>query len=385
MIVLVDPPGSRLNLGGSGFSEERIRSLGEKTLGNAPEEAGKELAEMYAFPQQYEMSTPFHLMFMTCRSSEAQSSMILMQASPDQMVYVAGEYPPEQSLAVLNRRALHRHNFYELLYVIEGDIYQNIEHHRHYYPAGCCCLMNPNVYHTEESYDNQRVVFLGLRKDFLDELVGSARYFEKENSEAFRKLCEFLDLERGSEAFSEKASMDFVPLESEEWVRAHMHDVMEQILKIIQEPETGSSLRVRALILKMLCLLFDPAHYRPSPIRFASSQEEKLFEELTACIRAHHGRISRQALSGRFHYSGDYLYKTVRKFTGLSLSDYAAKICLDEAAERLRDSSVPVTELIRELGFTNQTQFYRKFRETYGLSPKDYRRSAVQRPEDVNA
>ena len=376
MFIMVDPPGEGMNIGGSGFSTKEIRAL-EQASFFGTEQAENALSEqsevMARLPQQFEISEPFQLLFMTFRSAAEETQFIMMQATSHQTIYFSDDYRG-RDFAMLNRRPLHRHDFYELLYVIEGDIYQNIEHNRHYYPAGSCCFLNPNVYHTEESYGNQRIVFLGLRKDFLDEIVRSARYFEGENSEAFERLCAFLGAERGIADTSEKATMDFIPLESEEWVRTHVHDVMEQILRIMQAPQTGASLQVRALILQMLCLLFDPAHYRHSPIHFASTQEEKLFEELTACIRAHHGRIGRQELTERFHYSGDYLYKIVRKFTGLSLERYAAKICLDEAAEKLRTEKLPVTELIRALRFTNQTQFYRKFRETYGLSPKEYRR-----------
>ena len=374
MFMLSRTAHGKMNIGGSGLSADALAKIADRVhfSGNeAPDDLADE-SLLLEVPERFEMEEPFHLMFMTMREDQDASSMVLMQASPEGMLYLS-ETVPGQSLQFLNRRNLHRHDFYELLYVIEGDIYQNIEHSRHYYPEGSCCLLNPNVYHSEESYGNQRIVFLGLRQDFLQKIVNAAHFFPEEDAEAFRNLLAFLKLQDPGSEFSGKASMDFIPLESDQWVRENMHDVFERILWIMKQPEAGASLQISALILRMLCLLFDPAHYRHSPVQFASGREELLFREITDYLRLHHGKPRRSELAARFHYSGDYLYKTVRKFTGLSLSDYASKITLDLAAHLLRTSTLPITELIRSLGYTNQTFFYRQFRETYGMSPREYR------------
>ena len=57
---------------------------------------------------------------------------------------------------------LHSHEYYEFLFVIDGEIYQNIEHDRHYYPAGGCCLVSPYVLHTEEYDTDCRVLFFKI-------------------------------------------------------------------------------------------------------------------------------------------------------------------------------------------------------------------------------
>ena len=370
MFIMSDAGPGKLNIGGSGIGVDAVRRLAFlESEGEVNEET-----LLSRVPEIFEMEEPFHLMFITCREEREESAMMLMQSSPDQTFYLS-ESTSGQGFSVLNRRRLHRHDFYELLYVIEGDIYQNIEHNRHYYPAGSCCLLNPNVYHTEESYGNQRIVFLGMRRDFLENLIRSERYFGRERSAAFRNLAAFLELEDSAPEFTGKASIDFIPLESERWVRENIHDLIEGMLRIMQAPDETASMQIRVLILRMLCLLFDPTHYRHSPLRFTTGNEERLFSEITAYLKARNGRAKRTELVRHFHYSGDYLYKTVRKLTGLSLEEYGSRLCLEEALKMLKETEAPISLIISRLGFTNQTQFYRLFRQEYGMSPKEFRKS----------
>ena len=44
----------------------------------------------------------------------------------------------------------------------------------------------------------------------------------------------------------------------------------------------------------------------------------------------------------------------------------------------LANSKMPVTDIIESVGYDNTSYFYRKFREKYGMSPKEYRGQVVQ-------
>jgi len=46
---------------------------------------------------------------------------------------------------------------------------------------------------------------------------------------------------------------------------------------------------------------------------------------------------------------------------------------MSQAAYLLTSSAVPVTDIIESVGYDNTSYFYRKFRERYGMSPKEYR------------
>ena len=46
---------------------------------------------------------------------------------------------------------------------------------------------------------------------------------------------------------------------------------------------------------------------------------------------------------------------------------------LGRAAELLAGTALPVEDIIGAVGYDNTSYFYRKFREHYGVSPKQYR------------
>ena len=327
----------------------------------------------------YRIDTPFNLLFITCHPKEASAETITLQASPDQSVYFSFELPADVSLKL----DLHCHDFLELLFVIEGNVYQNIEHSRHLYPAGSCCLMNRNIYHQEEYQGYQRLAFLQLSNSYLQSLLSQARYFSSEQTDPLTRFEDFLQGQGTGTLSAEKKYMDFIPLEDEAWIREHVHACFEKLLLELQSPSMGSTLRVNALVLTLMDLLFDEKHFRQTPISIGSQREKQIFDEVTAYLVRSHGRFHREELEKQLHYSGDYIYKIVHKYTGLSLFEYGMDFCMREAAELLTESDLTIEEIIRRLGFSNQTHFYKLFKEHHGESPAKYRRLHRKKPEAV--
>lgn len=84
-------------------------------------------------------------------------------------------------------------------------------------------------------------------------------------------------------------------------------------------------------------------------------------------------KVTRTDLESVFNYSGDYIYKIIRKYTGLSINDYSSYICMKKAAGMLTGSKMNINDIAEAVGFHNYTHFYREFRTYYGMTPRDYR------------
>lgn len=74
-------------------------------------------------------------------------------------------------------------------------------------------------------------------------------------------------------------------------------------------------------------------------------------------------RISLSALSSAIHQA-----------TGKTFKELLVEKRLSKAAELLRETRLPVEDVIAAVGYENTSYFYRKFRERFGATPKDYRR-----------
>ena len=130
-----------------------------------------------SIPEQHHLDGPFNLYFSTHHPDSSETALIIMQSSPIQNMYVTLN---AKEMDIQSRMStLHRHDFYELMFVIDGDIYQNIENLRHYYPQGSCGLMNKNVFHQEEYGGYHRIAFLQFSEEYLLQLMEAPRYFTK--------------------------------------------------------------------------------------------------------------------------------------------------------------------------------------------------------------
>lgn len=66
------------------------------------------------------------------------------------------------------------------------------------------------------------------------------------------------------------------------------------------------------------------------------------------------------------------LWQRVKECCGESLAEYVRNIRLDKAAHLLRESTLNISEIKDEVGYTNSSHFARSFKQKFGISPTDY-------------
>lgn len=83
------------------------------------------------------------------------------------------------------------------------------------------------------------------------------------------------------------------------------------------------------------------------------------------------------------HVSLSYLSSAVRQATGRTFKELLREKRLKKAAQLLTETSLPVEDIIAAVGYENSSYFYRRFREDYGMSPKEYRAEKPLQSKDV--
>lgn len=326
----------------------------------------------FVLPVNYQAQVPFELFLCTSLPDRKDSRLIIMQSSPKSSLYT--NYTNEEVEAYINNGKLHQHDFYELMFVIEGTVYQNIEHERHVYPSGSCCLLNTSTQHIEEYHNESRILFLQFSKSFVKSLFSAEQYFSAENCPRFTQIKHFFLPTLHQEKLVQKDYIDFIPLKNTAWVKSHIHAIFEKMFHEIQSPVFGSSFRLNALCMELFFNLFDLENYQNIPVTPGTEVEKLLFDQITQFMKSNGRKVSRHHLEQSFHYSGDYLYKIIRKYTGLSIHEYSMAICMMKAAKLLLTSDLRVNEIAELLGFRNYTQFYKAFEEYYHMTPRAYRK-----------
>lgn len=85
-------------------------------------------------------------------------------------------------------------------------------------------------------------------------------------------------------------------------------------------------------------------------------------------------QLSLAELSGEVGVHPSYLARSFRDRYGCTIGEYLRRLRADYAAERLRGSDVPLSEIAQAAGYSDQGHFTRLFRRATGLTPGQYRR-----------
>ncbi len=327
------------------------------------------LYERYPRGNLYSMNCPFELLQIRNSIYGEEGAVTLFTSNTNGNYYASfstsnidREHQTERS-KVMN--ILHSHEYYEFLFVIDGEIYQDIEHSRHYYPAGGCCLVNPDVLHSEE-YDTEcRVLFFKMSREFFQNLVSVPRYFSVEENGISKRIKMFLD--------SDHKYIDFIPANGYEWVKNNIHSIFEKMMNELSEPSELASIKLSLYTQQLLLELFDKEKFSNTPVEPGNAAEQQFFQDIHDYMIKAEGKVTRGELESHFNYSGDYIYKIIKAHTGLSINDYGSYICMKKAADMLINSSMRINSIADSVGFHNYTHFYKAFALYYGMTPREYR------------
>lgn len=78
--------------------------------------------------------------------------------------------------------------------------------------------------------------------------------------------------------------------------------------------------------------------------------------------------VAKAAGASVFHFC-----KVFHKVTGLTFTDYIARVRVEDARNRLLNPNLRVSEIAYDVGFQSLTQFNRTFKRVFGESPTDFR------------
>lgn len=321
----------------------------------------------------FELSTPLMLVYenVSEKTNEASATAISPGIINEQYMTFS------DAIHTFSSRAPHRHNFFELMYVLEGTILQTIEQETKEYHPGDCCILNKNISHKEDIKGNYKVIFLMLSEEFLLHLFGKNIFLYHENflntnKSLFYKL--FSDSQQSSNYYL-KEYIEYIhyPSTASDNYLTNLNRMINQIDSEIRNQDSGYLYIIEGLILRFFAVLENPTNYEQKKVDIESHSEELLLLNIIHILENKDGNIGRDELSRNLNYSGDYLNRIVKKYTGKSIIGLKNLIYLKKAEQLLITTDKPIIEIIDLLGFKNRSYFYKLFTSEYGFNPGNYR------------
>jgi two-component system, response regulator YesN len=91
--------------------------------------------------------------------------------------------------------------------------------------------------------------------------------------------------------------------------------------------------------------------------------------------------LSLMQVASHVHLNASYFSHLFKKETGHSFVNYLVQVRMDRAKQLLRNTDLSVTEVAGIVGYDLPNYFAKLFRQSTGISPKEYRRDAAARGE----
>ena len=109
-------------------------------------------------------------------------------------------------------------------------------------------------------------------------------------------------------------------------------------------------------------------------IRIIDFNSKRIIRQIEKCITDNISTVTLSDISNELGYSTVYTGRLIKKLTGYSFKDYLHKKRVAFAAEQLRDTNAPISEIIQKCGYRNECYFRKLFKEKYKVNPLEYRK-----------
>ena len=264
---------------------------------------------------------------------------------------------------------MHKHNFFELMYVQRGNVRVMIEGAETTYTQGILCLLNRNTMHRETDMSNADIVYIGIDASLLTQWPKSfPPPFQYKSI-----LNQFFSDNLSERADYKKDYLDFTLLGEDT-----IPQLTQELIRAFTVKRIGYQFDVYSSLLRLFAALENPDIYKATHISLRNSQELLTAEQVKKLIETHHGAIQRTNLAEALNYSCEHISRIIKTNTGYTLKAYCQKVQMAEAARLLRTTELPVCQIAASMGYENRTQFYKVFRREYGLTPLEYRRHIAE-------
>ena len=251
-------------------------------------------------------------------------------------------------LTVQSRRltryfGLHWHDYIELELIVGGGGQQQLNGQQYTLKRGSLCLLRFTDFHDLTPEPELKILNLSVDESFLPkELLvrlhsPKALFFQLEeahtqNLECLLSLCM-------EENAREKPDA--------EYLQHLLSCVLLRVLRLVPEETAGEQ---KGKLPIQEALLYLQMHFRENP--------------------------GLSKLSAIAHYNTSHFSTTFHRHTGLTYTQYLNKLKTDYAKTLLLSTTLGITEIWHECGFTSHSNFLRLFREETGLSPTAYRKTS---------
>lgn len=252
----------------------------------------------------------------------------------------------------------HEHTFFELVYIITGTGIQWINNNMFRYHDGHLFLITPNDSHSFEIHTTTK--FINIK--FNDIYIHSA-VFGAENIQRLEFILQHANHQPGCILRNKVDKLLVKPMIEamiREFINRNLYskEIITQLINTI------------IIVVARNIAMFLPEHVNER------SEDKSL--DILQYIQANIYRpekIRVKDISRHFGISASYLGRYIKKHANETLQQYILNYKLKLVESRLLHSQMRISEIVAELGFTDESHLNKLFKKYRGCSPSKFRKN----------
>lgn len=242
---------------------------------------------------------------------------------------------------------MHSHYFTELFYVVSGKGSFMVEDEIFSVKESDLVIINPNIVHTEKSYNENPLEYIVLGVD------GIAFNFNMESTATQYSVFNFHENKKEIVIF------------------------LMSLLREVEDKKPNYELICQNLLEVLLIMIMRNADYKLSITDVVMSK--KISKECSKVKRYLDSKyaedITLDKLAEITHMSKYYIIHAFTKYSGVSPINYLINKRIEESKNLLENTDHSIAQIASSIGFSSQSYFSQAFKKSMGISPNEYRKS----------
>lgn len=115
-----------------------------------------------------------------------------------------------------------------------------------------------------------------------------------------------------------------------------------------------------------------PPHRAPLPRARAEKKSLTISEEIVGYMSEHMDTVTLVDLGAHFSYHPTYVSNLLKKETGRTFTSILRELRMTRATALLTGTTLSIEEIAAMLGFASSSNFYKAFKEEYGMTPREW-------------
>ena len=258
----------------------------------------------------------------------------------------------------------HRHNYVEIMYVAQGSITHFIEGKELVLHKGDVLMLNQQVVHSIKRADYQDIGinFIALPEFFEVPLsmLGGENVLARFVTSVFRQkdpVSHYL----------------LFRLQENEQVENLMENMVESMLHGYANEDIINQYSMGIVFLYLLNHLENLSH------NSSMDYKETVVQAVLGYINSDCKNASLMRIAEDTHQSITALSKLIKQKTGYNFKELLQRKRSQMAVHLLCDTKLSIEEIALDVGYENQSYFFRQFKERYGMTPHKYRKEKLNK------